>query len=61
MLLVTKKISVGEFTEMSKKMASNLVKAVVDIEQGFMAVDAEMHSDLERLLLEEHESKQDNL
>jgi hypothetical protein len=38
----------------------NLVKAVVDIDRELMAVDAELHSDLEALLLEDG-SKQEGL
>jgi hypothetical protein len=38
----------------------NLVKAVVDVERELIAVDAELHSDLEALLLEDG-SKQRNL
>jgi hypothetical protein len=38
-----------------KKMASetfgDLVKAVVDVRQGLLAIDGELHSDLEALLL----------
>ena len=30
-----------------------MVKGVVDVEKGLLAVDAEMHSDLEKLLLEQ--------
>jgi len=45
---------------MSQKMFGGLVKAVVDIRQGIMAVDAEMHVDEEQLLLEEG-SKQNDL
>ena len=37
---------------MSEKMFGNLVKAVVDIEKGAMAVDAELHADEESLMLE---------
>jgi hypothetical protein len=37
-----------------------LVKAVVDVERGIMAVDAELHSDEEALLLE-HASEQRDL
>ena len=37
---------------MSEKMFGNLVKAVVDIESEIIAVDAEMHADLEAFLLE---------
>jgi len=37
---------------MAKKMFGNLVKAVVDIEQETIAIDAEMHADLEAALIE---------
>ena len=55
-----KKISKLELIEMSGKMYGGLVKGVVDIEKEIMAVDAELHADLEALLLEK-ESKQDVL
>ena len=38
----------------------NLVKAAVDVDRGLIAVDAELHSDLEALLLEGG-SKQNSL
>ena len=53
------KITLSEIKEMSKKMG-DLVKAVVDVEKGVMAVDAELHSDEEAALLEEG-SSQENL
>lgn len=54
------KISVSELSEMATKMYGDLVKAVVDLENGSMVVDAEMHVDEEQLLLE-NGSKQKNL
>ena len=36
---------------MAAGMFGDLVKAVVDVERGLIAVDAELHSDLEALLL----------
>jgi len=60
MKIVRDKISIDELRTMSEKMFARLVKAVVDVEQGIMAVDAELHVDLEALLLE-NESEQDNL
>ena len=60
MKTVDKNIELGELKEMSQKMFGNLVKAVVDIEKGIMAVDAELHSDEEAFLLE-NGSKQENL
>lgn len=45
---------------MAGKMFGNLVKAVVDIKKEIMAVDAELHADEERALLE-NGSEQKNL
>ena len=45
---------------MAAGLFGNLVKAVVDIDREIIAVDAELHSDLEALLLEEG-SKQQSL
>ncbi|MDP1846136.1 MAG: DUF5674 family protein [Candidatus Moranbacteria bacterium] len=56
----SQKITVSELKEMANNMFGNFVKAVVDIELGIMAVDAELHADLEALLLE-NGSKQENL
>lgn len=61
MELVDKHISLERLTEMSGKMFHKLVKAVVDIEKGVMVVDAGMHCDQERYMLEELECEQKNL
>lgn len=45
---------------MAEKMFGDLVKAVVDIDRGIMAVDSELHADEEALLLS-NGSKQENL
>ncbi len=60
MKIVQDSITIDELKEMSEKMFSRLVKAVVDVELNVMAVDAEMHADQEELLLEKG-SKQTNL
>jgi len=54
------KISIGELKLMSENMFGDLVKAVVDIEKEIIIVDAELHADQERLLLE-NGSRQENL
>ncbi len=54
------KISIPELKLMSEKMFGGLVKAVVDIEQKIMVVDAGLHADQEYILLEEG-SKQEHL
>jgi len=61
MQIVRDHITIAELKTMSENMFGGLVKAVVDIEQGIMAVDADMHADEEQLLLEAHDSKQEHL
>ena len=60
MKIIEKNITTSELKEMSGKMFGNLVKAVIDVQKEIMAVDAELHSDEEALLLE-NGSEQSNL
>jgi hypothetical protein len=60
MEIIDKKITLEKLEKMSKDRFGNLVKAVVDVEKGIMAVDAELHSDEEALMLE-NGSEQKNL
>ena len=60
MKIVKYKIELKELQEMAANSFGNLVKAVVDTENEIMAVDAELHSDEEALLLE-NGSKQNDL
>ncbi len=53
-------ITASELKDMAEKSFESLVKAVVDVEEERMAVNAEMHSDEEQYLLED-DSKQSNL
>jgi hypothetical protein len=46
--------------KMAERFSGGLVKAVVDIEKEILAIDAPMHADLEKVLLE-NGSFQDNL
>lgn len=46
-------------TEMADRMFGGLVKAVVDVERGLMAVDAEMHADEGAFLLGDGSRQQD--
>jgi hypothetical protein len=60
MKIITKTLSLDELKQIAVNTFGYLVKAVVDIDKEFIAVDAELHSDLEALLLE-NGSKQKNL
>lgn len=53
-------ITVEELKEIAKNNFGSLVKAVVDVEKKLIAIDAELHSDLEALFIENN-SKQENL
>ena len=60
MKIISEQITLGELQQMSEKGFGNLVKAVIDIEKGIMALDADLHADQEALLLEDG-SRQENL
>lgn len=59
MRIVDKPITLAELKTMAADLFGNLVKAVVDIERGAMAIDAQLHSDLEALLLEQGSRQKD--
>jgi hypothetical protein len=58
--IITSKISLSELKEMAVIWHGELVKAVVDIKKRIMAVNGDMHSDEEKVLLQDG-SKQENL
>ena len=60
MKIIIEKLTAAELKKMAVESFGNLVKAVVDLDRGLVAVDAELHSDLEALLLQDG-SKQKNL
>ena len=60
MKIVTKTLSLDELKQMAAATFGDLVKAVIDTDRELIAVDAELHSDLEALLLADG-SKQKNL
>ena len=52
MKIIDSPISQDDLKVMAEGRFGNLVKAVIDIERGIMAVDGELHADEEALLLE---------
>ena len=60
MEIIKDKLILEKLKQMAAAMFGDLVKAVVDIDREIIAVDAELHSDLEALLLEDG-SKQKGL
>ncbi len=53
MQIVRNAIALSTLEEMAESMFGNLVKVVVDVDHGIMAVGGEMHADEEALLLGE--------
>ena len=60
MRIIDKKISIDEIRQMAAATFGDMVKAVVDVDRELIAVDAELHSDLEAMLLD-NGSKQNNV
>ena len=60
MKIISDALPVTELKELAGNFFDNMVKAVVDVERKLLAVDAELHADLEALLLEDG-SQQKNL
>jgi hypothetical protein len=60
MKIVAETLMLDELKQMAAATFGNMIKAVVDIDRELIAVDAELHSDLEALLLE-NGSKQKSL
>ena len=59
MLIIKEPIKFSEIKEKYANFYQSLVKIVVDVEKGIIAVDAEMHADLEQELLEEESNQKD--
>jgi hypothetical protein len=59
MKIIKDAICLEELRQMAVSRFGNLVKAVVDIDKICLALDAELHSDLEALLLESGSKQKD--
>ena len=60
MRIITDLLSIHDLEKMATEGFGDIVKAVVDIDREVIAVDAELHSDLEAALLE-NGSRQKNI
>lgn len=58
--IITQQVTLAEIARMAENMFGDMVKAVVDVDRELLAVDGELHSDLEVLLIE-NGSQQRNL
>ena len=59
MKILAQPMSLKELKDMAAGLFGDIVKAVVDVEKEALAVDAELHSDLEALFLENGSKQKD--
>ena len=59
MIILEKQISIEELASIAGELYGDMVKAVADTRNGLVAIDAELHSDLERFLLENGSNQED--
>lgn len=59
MKIINNTLSKEELKILALNLFGDMIKAVVDINKEILAVDAELHSDLEALLLKEGSSQKD--
>lgn len=59
MKIVRDVLTLNELKQMASAMFENVVKAVVDVEREQIALDGELHSDLEALLLQDGSKQKD--
>ena len=52
MVILKDKLTIPQLSEMAAELYVDMIKAVADVRLGILAIDAELHSDLEQLLLE---------
>ena len=60
MQILTEKISREQLKELASNTFVDMIKCVADVNRSLLAVDAELHADLESMLLE-NGSEQENL
>ena len=52
MQILQQAISIAELKKLAHNTFGDMIKCVADVKRGLLAVDADLHADLERLLLE---------
>lgn len=60
MMILTEQMSRKDLADIAQNIYGEMVKAVADVENNILAIDAELHSDLEQMLLQDG-SLQENL
>ena len=59
MIILKERLTVPQLSEIAAELYVDMIKAVADVRSGIVAIDAELHSDLEQLLLENGSLQED--
>ena len=59
MQILQQAISISELKELAQNTFGDMIKCVADVRLGLLAMDADLHADLERLLLEVGSAQED--
>ena len=59
MQILQKSITRAELAALAENTFGDVIKCVADVKRGLLALDAELHADLERLLLENGSAGED--
>ena len=59
MTIIREPINISDIIEMASNRYGDMVKAVADVRRELVAVDSDLHSDLETLLLEDGSMQED--
>lgn len=59
MIIIKEPININDIIEMANNRYGDMVKAVADVKRELIAVDSDLHSDLETLLLEDGSAQED--
>jgi len=58
MIILDKTIGLEELSMLASNYYVDMIKAVADVDKGLLAIDAELHADLEKMLLENGSSQE---
>lgn len=58
MIILKEQVTIQDIDELAQNLYGDMIKAVADVDKGVIAIDAELHSDLEMLLLEDGSSQE---
>ena len=59
MQILQQAISMAKLKELAQNTFGDMIKCVADVKRGLLAVDADLHADLEHLLLEDGSAQED--